>query len=439
MWPSRSIVCPLVIALLVAFLVACTATPTVTPSPATGGAPAESSELHFLWYSDGGEGKVMRALLDDFEAQHPGIRVVLDEVPYAELHDRLQAALNGETPPDLARITDVSRFRGQYLDMRPYLSDPDGWARQWLVGTLSSMRAPNEETGLYGFPSQYTITGPFINRTLFEQAGVPVPSDKRMNVTWDEWEAAARAVAEATETPYALAIDRSGHRFWGPSLSLCAHYLDLGSDDFTLDSPGFRTAAEMLQRWHEEGLMPPDVWGGGTSGYVAASEYFVRGELVFYYSGSWQVGPFAEQIGDRFAWEPVPNPAGPCGSTGVPGGALIVAMQPTTHPAEVTLLIEFLSQRRNLERFSVESLFLPGSMELASEELPYAHSAQAMGVFLDELTNIGTEAFLLQYHPQGFVLNTEIRDRLSQVIAGEITLDEAIQALQQKMDEATQN
>jgi ABC-type glycerol-3-phosphate transport system substrate-binding protein len=34
------------------------------------------------------------------------------------------------------------------------------------------------------------------------------------------------------------------------------------------------------------------------------------------------------------------------------------------------------------------------------------------------------------------VLNTEIRDRLSQVIAGEITLDEAVERIQQKMDEA---
>ena len=39
--------------------------------------------------------------------------------------------------------------------------------------------------------TQLTITGPFINRTLFEQAGVAVPSDESDEVTWEEWAEAA--------------------------------------------------------------------------------------------------------------------------------------------------------------------------------------------------------------------------------------------------------
>jgi hypothetical protein len=42
----------------------------------------------------------------------------------------------------------------------------------------------------------------------------------------------------------------------------------------------------------------------------------------------------------------------------------------------------------------------------------------------------------LQYSPFTFVLNPEIRDRLSQVIVGELTLDQAIELIQEKIDTA---
>ncbi len=58
-------------------------------------------------------------------------------------------------------------------------------------------------------------------------------------------------------------------------------------------------------------------------------------------------------------------------------------------------------------------------------------------VFLPEISKLLPEAYGLQYHPATFVLNTEIRDRLSQVIAGEITLDEAILKIQENMDQET--
>ncbi|MEO0607633.1 MAG: error-prone DNA polymerase, partial [Pseudomonadota bacterium] len=44
---------------------------------------------------------------------------------------------------------------------------------------------------------------------LFEQAGVELPGE---GATWDDWATASKAVAEATDTPFPMAIDRSGHR-----------------------------------------------------------------------------------------------------------------------------------------------------------------------------------------------------------------------------------
>ena len=409
----------------------------VTPKPtATTAAPVQAVELRMMWYDDGNEGEVMRDLLDRFEAKNPGIKVVIDTVAYKDLHNILQAQVEAGTAPDMARVTDVSRFRGKYLDLRPYLTDAAAWESNWPKAVLNSFRAPGDTTGLHGFPTQFTVTGPFINRTLFEQAKVPVPSDTSDKVTWDEWVEAAKKVAAATGTPYAVAIDRTGHRFWGPSLSNCATYIQ-PDGTFKVDTPGFRKTAEMIIGWHKEGITPLEVWAGGGGGYAAANEFFVNGQLVLYMSGSWQVGQFTKLIGDKFDWEVIPNPCGECGCTGIPGGALLVAFGSTKHPQEVAKVMEYLSSEEVLGEFSARSLFIPGHLGLAQKGVEYPTSKKQLNMFLSQIPKLMPEAYALQYHPLTFVLNTEIRDRLSQVIVGEITLDEAIQRIQQKMDEET--
>jgi alpha-1,4-digalacturonate transport system substrate-binding protein len=70
--------------------------------------------------------------------------------------------------------------------------------------------------------TQLTVTGPYVNKTLFEQANVPLPGPK---ATWDDWAEATRKVAKATQVPFAIASDRSGHRFAGPAISTGAKIL----------------------------------------------------------------------------------------------------------------------------------------------------------------------------------------------------------------------
>jgi len=388
------------------------------------------------WYNDGNEGEVMRDILNKFEAQNPGIKVVMDTVAFKDIHNILQAQVEAGSPPDLARVTDQARFIGKYLDLRPYLKGPNAWSANWSDQVLGALRKADDKQGLYGFPSQFTVTGPFINRTLFQQANIPVPSDTKDKVTWDEWIDAAKKVAAATRTPYAVAMDRSGHRFWSPSISMCAKYVDPSTGKFTVDSPGFRKAANMLISWHKDKITPPEVWAGGGGGYAAANDFFTNGQLVFYQSGSWQISQFQKQIGDKFEWDAVPTPTGDCGSTAIPGGAYIVAFAASKHPKEVGMLVDYLTREDVLGDLSARSLFLPGHIGLAKKGIHNPSNSKQLNVFLSQIPNIQPEAYTLQYHPLGPTLNTEIRDRLSQVIVGELTLDDAIKRVQDKMDTA---
>ncbi len=396
-------------------------------------------ELRIVWYSDGNEGQVIRELLDRFEADNPGITIVLDEVPYQTVLEQLPLQVEAGEAPDMARITAGERYRGFYLDLRPYVADPAYWEASFPAATLQWLRKTGEESNaLYGFPNQFTVTGPYINRTLFEQAGVEVPSDTKEAVTWAEWTEAAAAVAKAIgEGTYAVAIDRSGHRFAGPAFSEGAIYFD-EEGNVTIDTPGFRSFAQTLVDWHRNGLTPPEVWIGSGGTYSAAAPFFINGQLVFYMSGSWQIANFANNIGDAFDWEAVPNPTGPGGSTGMPGGTAMVAFAQTKHPEEVARVMDYLASADVYREFVERTLFIPGHQGLGElnykTDLPAAQ--QALAMFASEALHISDQAYQLQFGPAAFAINNPVRDRLTQVITGELTLDEAVVRIQEDIDAA---
>ena len=395
-------------------------------------------ELRMTWYTDGNEDVVMRDLLDRFEMENSDIRVVMDNVPYqAGILETLPVQLAAGEGPDMARVTDLGGLAEFYLDMTPLLSDADYWLDSF-GGTLGWLRMSGAEGGIHGFPTQLTITGPIINRTLFEQAGVEVPSDMTDQVTWEEWAAAANEVADALEIPFPMAMDRSGHRFAGPAISMGAKYFDDMGHPLIAGDEGFRAMAELFVNWHLDGTMPLEIWAANT-GYAGANEEFGNSQIVFYMSGSWQVGQFTEQIGDAFDWEVVPNPCGPGGCTGMPGGASLVAIKDTEHPAEVARVMEYLASQDILGEFSARTLFIPAHKGLATDGVDFETDLDlakaALGAFTAQVATLEQTAFDLQGYPFNRIVFNVSRDRLTQAIVGELTLDEAITRIQEDVDE----
>ncbi|MCU0497872.1 MAG: extracellular solute-binding protein [Anaerolineae bacterium] len=388
-------------------------------------------ELRFTWYNDGNEGEALEKLLTQFEEANPGIDVIVDTVAYGDLHTTLQTQVEAGDPPDLARITDVARFAGSYLDLSEYSANAEAYTENFPAQVLASLRAEGDETGIYGFPTQFTITAPFINVTLFEQAGIEIPDGSE--TTWPEWIALATEVAQATETPYAVAIEPRGHRFWGFSIPFGATYVN-EDGSFTVDTEGFRAAAGEIQRWHEEGITPPEIWA--TTDLQVARDAFINGQVVLLYSGSFVLQQFDAAIGDTFDWRVIPNPQPEEGGvrTGIPGGAVAVAFAGTEHPEEVAMLMDFLSSADALRQFSAETLFIPGHLGLIEEGIEYPNQNDNLNTLLAEIPLISDQAYALQYSPYTFVLNPAITSRMSQVIAGELTLDDALIAIQEEMD-----
>ncbi len=394
----------------------------------------DAVELRMTFYTDGSEDVVMRDLLDRFEEENPDIDVVMDVVAYQQILENLPIQLEAGEGPDIARVTDLGGLAEYFLDLRPYVEEPAYWEENFGP-FLDWMRVADDTEAINGMMTQLTVTGPYVNMTLFEQAGVEMPGE---GATWEDWAAATREVAEATGTDFAMAMDRTGHRFAGPAISEGAVYFDAEGNPLLEGDEGFRRMSELLVGWHDDGTMPLDVWAG-SSGYAPANELFVNGQIVLYMSGSWQIGQFSETIGDAFDWVVVPNPCGVgTDCTGMPGGAALVGIADTEYPEEVGRLMDYLASEEVLREFSERTLFIPGHLGLAEQDLNFDTeldlTSNALGVFTAQVAELSQTAYDLQAYPYNRVIFDATRDRLTQAITGELTLDEAIARIQEDVE-----
>ena len=397
--------------------------------------PTLAQELRVQCYSDGNECEVTGEIAKRFEAANAGAKIVIDKVPYKAVVETLPVQLAAGEGPDVARVADLGGLNKFYLDLTPHLSA----ARQkaWndnFSSTLGWFRAGPADKGIYGLMSQLTVTGAYVNKTLFDQAKVPMPGDK---ATWDDWMAAADKVAKATKTPFAMAMDRSGHRFAPLAVAYGAKIFD--ANGVPVVDAGYQAAAKKFVGWHQAGLMPKEVWGGtGGSQYRDAFEEFANGRIVVYYSGSWQLKRMDTQVTKAFEWAVAPAPCGPAACTAMPGGAAFVAFKRTKQPALAAKFIDFLSEDANYKELMARTDNIPASIGVAKAGVTYNVSPlakTALNVFVADVPKIAAANFALQGYRFNRAVFLPTAQRLGQAVAGEMSADDALKRLASDIDE----
>lgn len=396
---------------------------------------ATAADIRVMCYQDGVECDVTAELAKRFEAQHAGTRVILDVVPYKTIVEQLPVQLAAGQGPDIARVTDLGGLSKYYLDISAHVKDARYWEANFGA-TLPWLRPSAGDKGIYGFMSQLTMTGPYVNKTLFEQAKVPLPGPK---ATWDEWVEAARKVARATQTHAALAWDRSGHRFAGPAISYGARIFD-AKGELTLDA-GYRTTVTKFVGWNKDGAMLKEVWAGsGGSTYADSIGEFKNGRVAMVLSGSWQINRLQKDIGNAFDWVAVPNPCGPAACTGIPGGAAWVALKTSKSPKEVGMFLDFMAQEASYAEFAGRTNNIPAHAGLAKKGVAYPGATPAaraaLGVFSAGVAELSPVAYQFQGYKYNRAIMLPTVTRVTQAIVGEMSVDEAMTKIAADMADA---
>ncbi|MBY4590270.1 MULTISPECIES: ABC transporter substrate-binding protein [Rhizobium] len=395
-------------------------------------AMAETQTITFL-FTDDDQAYVerMEALSKEFETAHPDIKVNFVSSGYDAVAKQLPVQLAIGEGPDIAKITDW-QLAPYYLDMRPLMKDPDGFAK--LHGdSLNTLRFPgvNDPNSINGYVASQTFNLPFVNKTLFEQAKEPLP--KPTATLKDIVEASAR-VAKATGAQIPFTMDRSGHRFSGAAFSYGSNYVKDGKFSFPDDAA--KHYITDLYNWTKDGSFPKEMWGaaGGTQ-YKNMGDEFVNGNVVTYLAGNWMVNPFQKKIGDAFDWTAISAPCGDAGCYAMPGGTAIVGFKRTKYPQAVASFIEFLGSEKVQREIAENYVILTGAdIKDPQYKLDSKNAKDAMAVFLASRNSAPKAARDLERLKGSSAIYQLIVQRMSQLIVGELSLEDTFKAMSADVD-----
>ncbi|WP_308796527.1 ABC transporter substrate-binding protein [Agromyces silvae] len=416
---SRSIP-PIAAAAAATIALALTGCTNAADADSTGG----TVELEFWHGYTEADGKVLDELVAEFNESQDGVEITPVTKPWATLLDTALPALTAGNGPQLLALPPenipVYASRGALLPLDEWYDSPDSGA--------STLNPQAVETGLadgerFGAPLSFTPLTMFINQTLFDEAGVAVPT------TWDEWVEAATALTvdengDGTPEQYGLALQDNatvGNGVWISLLQSGGGDVVTPEGEVLVDSP---ENVATLEYWtaavRDHQISPTGLTG------VDADELFKAGKAAMTLGGPWMAS-IAEESGIEYGIAALP--AGPAG---IKASALAVDMTVTAQASaeEQAAAEQFLTwfyQPENMVTWSLASGWPPLTTDVDAADV----AENPVVAALTEQSQYGV-ALLPGVIPQADIL-TELDTATQKAMAGG-AIAELLQTAQTEME-----
>jgi multiple sugar transport system substrate-binding protein len=201
---------PLVAILLLA--TACTGGGNGEPS-ASGGSAGPVTLTFWHGYSDA-EADSLNALLDEWNADHPDIKVDPLYVNNDRALQKLTVALQGGEPPDItyqygSSMAGVAAAPG-LVDLTDWVQQPEVDWEDFIAGAREAATVDGKVLGIPALVDNLAIV---YNKDLFDAAGLDYPSP---DWTWDDLRSAAKALTDPANKIFGFSypMDASEDSVW---------------------------------------------------------------------------------------------------------------------------------------------------------------------------------------------------------------------------------
>ncbi len=314
-------------------------------TPGKGGSSASSGPIQFYQSGDANQGGGYAKMAALYE-QQTGKKVEVVEVAYADLPTKIKNAAQANSLPAVARMPSIDPvWKDRLVDLKDIVTANKvkaGFVVQDASGKALSL------------PSDITAVGMFLNKTLWDKAGVKYPTSESSIWTWDEFVAAAKQVQASTAAKYGMVFDRSSHREK-------AFLFEFGSNWWLPDSSGTyvtndatTTGLNYFKSITDDKFMPKSVWLSSDD----PNALFKSGQVAAYYSGSWQIADFAANI-KSFEWASVYLPKQPVRASNFGEAAEMVVFDGTGQEQAGHDWFNWLYTPENYQKLCEYSVMLP--------------------------------------------------------------------------------
>lgn len=242
-------------------------------SPAAGGSaaipePANEVEIEYWQYAYDSKVKLVNDLIPKFQQQHPKIKVKHVNFPYDSFQQKVQAAVQAGTGPDVLNVYYgwvPAYYLANFLKALPEQYFPAATLKNAFFPMLSTVQFGGS---YYALPTAVRTLGLFWNKDLLKEAGYDTPP-----ATWQETvDLAVKTTKRGSDGKLqqaGMTWDPSGqgHSWWRSCLTRQNGCTPISSDNKTL-------------HWTDAGCLEAFNW------YLDLNRKYKTGEQGFYTDGA---------------------------------------------------------------------------------------------------------------------------------------------------------
>lgn len=379
---------------------------------------AQSQELHFIMC--GGEVREAdQVAVDQFMADHEGVTVNIEAVPWGTCQDKSLTLAAAGDPVSLAYMGSRTLRQLANNDLIVPAEIPADWEDAYQPGVLNTVTI---EGTRWGYPHAFSTKALYLNCGLVEEAGRPCVAP----TTWDEMYDLAKAINDNTGAAgIGLAgkdFDNTMHQFLNYLYSDGGTVIDPASGENMLDSQQTREALEFYGKLADVAQEGPTAWERDQ-----LKDLFNDAKIGMYVQGPWGRGQHNEDIVQLVA----PIPHGPSGASGtILITDSLVVFKGTGHEALAQELAQALasgaSQYDLDESWGLTPIF---QYEKLGFEDPFYVGDDFWQVFVQGIASGGPEPLLEDFKSlqsvftnmvQGIILKDDTVDNLVTIAAQEL-------------------
>lgn len=360
----------------------------------SGGVKYDASQkvtLHIAWWGADSRTQIMNKVFAQFEKKYPNISVVGQPVGdpnslFASLATDFAAgtapdvfALGGSEPQQMGSqgvLLDLSKV-SKYLPLSNYPS--------------SALFQGQTNGKQYTVPTGGNAVGVLINKTIFQQAGVPLP---KANWTWNDLVNAADQISAAEKSQKIVGLDLQVQNVLGTYVAQ-----ENGVGLYSKTGKLAATAPE-IQKWYE--LEQKLEKGGGISdpsvlvqdwNLTPDRSLFGTGKAAITFTFSNQIATYEQGIpNDQLEMVTPPSNTKSTGVSALPSQFWAIAAQ-TKYPAQSALLVNYLLNNTSAAKIILADRgeqFNPAVLKVVQ---PLLDPADAMGAaYLSKVLKAGVNA-----------------------------------------------